>query len=130
MTTITITTQSKINILDLFVHDEYDTGNLDASELADALTAHIQAALTGHMDTCTTNEWERLTNLKVQTPEEEIGLDCFTLTGLTLRCRSWEEVKKLWTNSGLPDLVAESLERLQRSKAGWKLSNRKLRRAR
>ncbi len=122
----TITTKSKIDILDLFVHDEHDTGNLDASELADALTAHIQAALTGHMDGCTIDERNRLSNLAVKTPDET-GLDRFTLSLHTACCRSWEEAKALWAEAGLPDIVAESLERLARSKVTWKLNNRLLR---
>ena len=133
----TITAKREIDILALFVHDEHDTGDLDASELADALTAHIQAALTNHLDDCGPAEWERLTALKVLTPDET-ALDRFVLSTRSARCNSifsarcgsWESVKTLWRDAALPDIVAGSLERLQRSEATWKLSNRKLRRAR
>ena len=125
----TITTKSDIDILDLFVHDQHDTGSLNASELAEALTAHIQSALTERLNNCPADEWSALTALKVQTPDET-NLDRFVLGTHSMRCYAWDAVKTMWTAAGLPDEIAGSLESLQRSTVTWGLSDGKLRRQR
>jgi len=124
-----ITTKSDIDVLDLFVHDRYDAGNLDERELAAALTAHIQTALTKHLNSCPMDEWERLTNLKVQAPDET-NLDRFVLGNIAERCSSWDAVEATWARAGLPETISNSLASLQQSGATWRLVDGKLKRIR